>query len=603
MIAYSYIRFSTAEQADGFSEERQLDVAEKWANSKGIPLDTTHTDRGRSGFKGTNRKKGALGDFLKKIAAGDIKRGSYLVVEDLDRLSREHPFDSIGIIRKILSAGITIAVLKNEAYWEEYSEETLRQDVSGMKMMGLMFELGRASGESGRKSTLGTKNWKEKRKHARAEQRAMTTIAPAWIGTKIIGEGRSKLREYEIIPERAAIVLDIFKKHLAGLGVRAITKHLNDAKVPNWGRGDSKATHWHQSYILKILSNPSVLGYYQPHKFETIVDPENPEERIQIRVPTGDPILDYYPVIPGLERDIFQKVQTKVTGRRLTGGRIADQIGNLFPGLVVGMLPDPIGTLPAPDEPGPAPTIAVPCRYKNGGANPKAGLYLVSDTVAINKDRSRADEIKPERWSYPDCEYAVLKTLEEINWAAVAGEGRTPEQSALAAVAAGLDAKANELRFKCDNLGKVIAETPLATIVKQLAKLEDELATAEAEAATTRKKLDAMETARTGLITPLDIQEAAYDPKNREVRLALRAELARRIREIRLMPKIKIPRPDYKGRIAMIYSFQIGIHFVNGISRIIHVTANKGTTPTIAAVAFQQSPGNVESPLDPETDS
>lgn len=603
MIAYSYIRFSTADQADGFSEDRQLEIAEKWANSKGIPLDSSHTDRARSGYKGINRKKGALGDFLKKIAAGEIKRGSYLVVEDLDRLSREHPFDSIDIIRKILSSGITIAVLKNEAYWEEYSEETLRQDISGLKMMLLIFELGRASGESGRKSTLGTKNWKEKRKHARTEQLAMTTVAPAWIETKTTGEGRNKLREYEITPDRAAVVRDIYNWHNGGLGMRAITKRLNDAKVPNWGRGKSKATHWHQSYILKILSNPAVMGDYQPHKFETIVDPENPQERIQIRVPAGDVIHGYYPEIPDLDLDIVQKVQSKVSGRRLTGGRIGDQIGNLFSGLVVGMLPDPIGTLPAPDEPGPAPTIAVRCRYKNGGANPKAGLYLVSDTVAINKDRSRADEIKPERWSYPDFEYAVLKTLEEINWAAVAGEGRTPEQSALAAVAAGLDAKANELRFKCENLGKVIAETPLATIVKQLGKLEGELATAEDEAAKTRKKLDAMETARTGLITPLDIQAAAYDPKNREVRLALRAELARRIREIRLMPKIKIPRPDYKGRIAMIYSFQIGIHFVNGISRIIHVTANKGATPTISAVAFQQSPGNVESPLDPETDS
>lgn len=504
------------------------------------------------------------------------------------------------LITEIITAGIIIFVLKDNA---EYSEASLRADRSGMKMLGLSFELGRASGESARKSDLGIENWEEKRKHARTVQRAMTTVAPAWIKTEIIGEGRSKLREYEIDPERAAIVLDIYNWHYGGLGVRAITKRLNDAKVPNWGRGKSKASHWHQSYILKILSNPSVMGDYQPHKFQTIVDPKNPKERIQIRIPAGDVIHKYYPKIPDLDLDICQKVHAKVTGRRLTGGRIADQIGNIFPGLVVGMLPDPIGTLPAPDEPGPAPTVQVPCRYKNGGANPKAGLYLVADTVAINKERNKADEINFERWSYPDFEYAVLKTLEEINWSAVAGEGRTPEQSALAAVAAGLDAKANELRFKCDNLGKVIAETPLATIVKQLAKLEGELATAEAEAATTRKKLDAMETARTGLITPLDIQAAAYDPKNREVRLALRAELARRIREIRLTPKSKKPRPDYKGRIAQIFMFRIEIYFVNGISRTIHVTANKGATPTISAVAFQQSLGNVESPLDPETDS
>jgi DNA invertase Pin-like site-specific DNA recombinase len=591
MIAFSYIRFSTPEQALGDSERRQLDAAENWAKSKGLTLDSTHTDRGRSGFKGTNRKKGALGDFLKKIAAGTIPRGSYLVVEDLDRLSREHPFDSIDLIKKILSAGVIITVLKNESYWEEYTEVAIREDLTGMKMMGLVFELGRASGESARKSRLGTKNWAEKRKHARTEQRAMTKVSPAWITTETIGEGKEKRRRYEIDPDRAAIVLDIFKRHLSGEGVRAIAKHLNDGKVPTWGRGESKATHWHQSYILKILSNPSVLGYYQPHKFETTVDPENPKERKQIRVPAGDPIPKYYPKIPGLELDMFLEVQKKVEGRRLTGGPIGDQISNLFPGLVVGMLPDPTAMLPASDEPEPLPTVQVPCRYKNGGANPKAGTYLVADTVAINLHRSKADEIKSERWSYSDCEYAILKTLEEINWAAVAGEGRTPEQTALAAVAAGLDVKANELRFKCDNLGKALAEKPLSTIVKQLAQLELELTAVEVEASSARKKLDAMETARTGLITPLDIQSAAYDPNNREVRLALRAELARRIRVIRLKPKTKVPRPDTHGRIAKIFSFQIEILFVNGISRYIRVTANKGKKPTISAVAFQPSQG------------
>jgi DNA invertase Pin-like site-specific DNA recombinase len=604
MIAFSYIRFSTPEQALGDSERRQLDAAENWAKSKELTLDSTHTDRGRSGFKGTNRKKGALGDFLKKIAAREIPRGSYLVVEDLDRLSREHPFDSIGLIKKILSAGVIITVLKNESYWEEYSEESIREDLSGMKMMGLVFELGRASGESARKSRLGTKNWAEKRKHARTEQRAMTQVSPAWIKTVIIGEGRNKLRRYEIDHKRAPIVLDIFKWHSAGEGVRAITKRLNDGKVETWGRGKSKATHWHQSYILKILSNPSVMGYYQPHKFETIVDPENPEERKQIRVPTGDPIPKYYPKIPGLELDMFQAVQAKVEGRRLTGGRIGDQISNLFPGgLVVGMLPDPSATLPATDEPRPAPTVQVPCRYKNGGAPPKSGIYLVADVTATNKARTKEDEVSPERWSYSDVEYAVLKTLEEINWAAVAGEGRTPEQTALAAVAAGLDATANELRFKCDNLANSIADTPLPTTIKLLAKHEGELAAAEADAASARKKLNAMETARTGLITPLDIQSAAYDPTNRAVRLALRAELSRRIQEIRLTPKTKIPRPDSKGRIAQIFRFQIGIFFVNGVSRFIRVTANKGTTPTIAAVAFLESLNNAIPPShDPEVD-
>lgn len=77
MKAYSYLRFSTPEQALGDSERRQVEKAEAWAAAKCIPLDKSYADRGKSGFKGTNRKRGALGRFLKQIKAGNIPHGSY----------------------------------------------------------------------------------------------------------------------------------------------------------------------------------------------------------------------------------------------------------------------------------------------------------------------------------------------------------------------------------------------------------------------------------------------------------------------------------------------------------------------------------------------
>ena len=129
MKAYSYLRFSTPEQALGDSERRQVEKAEAWAAAKCIPLDKSYADRGKSGFKGTNRKRGALGRFLKQIKAGNIPHGSYLLVEDLDRLSREHPLDSLVLFKEIISAGITIVVLKNN---EEYSNATLRADGSAL---------------------------------------------------------------------------------------------------------------------------------------------------------------------------------------------------------------------------------------------------------------------------------------------------------------------------------------------------------------------------------------------------------------------------------------------------------------------------------------
>ena len=603
MNAYSYLRFSTPEQALGDSERRQVEKAEAWATAKGIPLDKSYADRGKSGFKGTNRKKGALGRFLKEIKAHKIPHGSYLLVEDLDRLSREHPLDSIPLINEIISAGITIVVLKNN---EEYSSASLRER-SGMKMVGLSFELGRASGESARKSDLGIDNWKEKRRLAAEENKPMTVMAPAWIRTVTTGEGRRKERRYELDPDRAGLVREMFAEHKAGKGLRTIAKALNDRKVPNWGRGKGTAKMWHKTYIQKILSNSAVLGHFQAHKYETITDPDDPTERVQIRVPVGDVLNTYYPPVfetpedVALAFDVLNKVRARIKGP--TGGRIESRISNLFPGLLYGSLPEPNRNVPASDEPGQVPTAAIPCHYKSqGGRGHGHGQYIIADVVVANKARLREDHLSNERWPYIPVEYAILKTIEEINWTAVAGEARTPEQHAIAMRVSALEVKAAELQAACDNIGLVIRQTPLPTLVRDLAALESLKETIEREVTELRKQLDFLETSRQGLISPLPIEEAVYDPTNRDVRLAVRAELARRIRRILLTPK-KLIGKKHRNRCHQVYSIRIQIEFINGVTRIIQIQLNRDAAPTISAVAFQPTQNLPLPPANPEDDS
>jgi DNA invertase Pin-like site-specific DNA recombinase len=605
MIAYSYLRFSTPEQSLGDSERRQVEKAEAWADAKGISLDKSFADRGKSGFKGTNRKKGALGRFLKEIKAGKIPRGSYLLVENLDRLSREHPIDSFSLLKEIMSAGITIVVLKDSPV--EYSDLIVRNDRTGMKMVELSFELGRASGESARKSDLGIDNWKEKRRLATEENKAMTVMAPAWINTVTKGEGRGKQRRYELDKKRTSIVREMFTMHKAGKGLRTIATILNDRKEPNWGRGDRIAKMWHKTYIQKILSNPAVLGHFQPHKFVTIPDPENPAEQKQIRVPVGEILTSYYPPIFKTPEEIelanyvLKKVRKRAKGP--TGGKIQTRISNLFPGLLFGALLDPAQTLAASDEPGSAPTAIIPCRYKSqGGHGHGHGLYIITDIIPANKVRKKKDHLASERWPYLPVEFAILKTLEEINWAAVAGEARTPEQNAIASRVATLESKAAELQTECDNIGLVIRKTPLPTLVRDLAELENQKQAIEREAEELRKQLDYLEISRQGLIAPLPIQQAAYDPTNLDVRFALRAELASRIRCILLSPK-KFVEKKNRGRTHRVYAFGIMIEFVNGITRSIHVRLNPGAEPTISSVAFQPTQNLPLPPSNPEDDS
>jgi hypothetical protein len=89
--AYSYIRFSTPEQAKGHSLQRQTEAARAWAVANDVTLDDelTFRDRGVSGFTGANLETGALGVFLERVRDGTISRGSWLLVENLDRISRQ----------------------------------------------------------------------------------------------------------------------------------------------------------------------------------------------------------------------------------------------------------------------------------------------------------------------------------------------------------------------------------------------------------------------------------------------------------------------------------------------------------------------------------
>ena len=89
-LAYSYARFSSAAQGEGDSELRQLDAARQYAAEKGFLLDESlGVDRGLSGFSGENLSEGVLGEFIRQCKAGKIPRGSALLIENPDRLSRQ----------------------------------------------------------------------------------------------------------------------------------------------------------------------------------------------------------------------------------------------------------------------------------------------------------------------------------------------------------------------------------------------------------------------------------------------------------------------------------------------------------------------------------
>src|SRR5947209_4717349 len=85
-----YSRFSGKKQEAGDSQRRQDALAEQAAKEEGVALDTSLClqDKGISAFRGANWTRGDLGKFLDLVDAGIIPRGSILIIEQVNRLSR-----------------------------------------------------------------------------------------------------------------------------------------------------------------------------------------------------------------------------------------------------------------------------------------------------------------------------------------------------------------------------------------------------------------------------------------------------------------------------------------------------------------------------------
>lgn len=309
--AYSYIRCSTPEQLKGDTLRRQLADTKAWAESHGHVLDDKLRDLGKSAFKGRHAKFGALKEFLDLVEEGKIERGSYLVVESLDRLSRETVLHAMPRLFDLINAGIIIVTL---ADGQEYSDTRLLKDPTPL-IMSLVVMI-RAHEESQTKSMRVGKAWANKRVRAAEAGQAMTAVCPAWI--KLVGGPRTG--RYELIPERAAIVVRIFEDTIAGMGRRMIARALNADRVPTWGVGGKRGLMWHDSYIQKILENPATFGRFEPLSKRAGGDGS-----------ANVMLDDYFPA--AIDEATFYTAQAAAKSRGSGGGRTSSGHRNLLRGL------------------------------------------------------------------------------------------------------------------------------------------------------------------------------------------------------------------------------------------------------------------------------
>ncbi len=310
-LVISYIRFSSERQGQGDSFRRQAAMADEYCKQHGLTLTDSFQDLGISSYRGKNIEKGALNELLQLVEEGKIPVGSMLLIEELDRLSRAKPHKSLTLLFNIIEAGVTVVTLKDG---EQYTAENL--DMNRLMMSVLRLSLAHA--ESEKKSVRLAQMWGEKKRKAAAEGKPMTKVCPAWLTKK--GD------KFEVVEEKAALVREIYSMALQGIGARTIAKTLNEQ-----GRSITKSGHFTRSYVVKILSTPTVIGLFQPRKVQYSGSQAG-------FVPDGDTLTNYYPAI--LDEKTFYAVQSILNTRK---GSIYTPKGNVYVNILQKVLQTPAG--------------------------------------------------------------------------------------------------------------------------------------------------------------------------------------------------------------------------------------------------------------------
>jgi DNA invertase Pin-like site-specific DNA recombinase len=504
--AYSYIRMSTPEQLKGDSLRRQMARTRRYVEEHNLDLIESFDDLGVSGFRGKNGELGALARFKDLVEQGEIEKGSYLIVESMDRLSRQNVMDAFLQLAAIVRAGITLVTLDDR---QVYSKQTIESE--NIKLYIALGAMARAHEESRRKSDLLAHTWIGKRQLLRDFGVVLTRQVPAWLQADRIKN------EVSVVPERADIVREIFTLTRDGYGTYSLSQRLNKRGIKPWSK--RKNAVWRESYIKKILMSRAVLGEFQPHTQH--VD----QNRRRVLIPDGDVIFDYYP--PVISHQLFQEAAQAVDARRRKGkGRKGKKYANLFTGLLrchcsAGM------------------------RYVDKGAPPKGGKYLRC-SVALAGGGCKARSFR-----YPVIESKLLHALEVLDVGKILG-GPSRKQKLVE-----IEHRRSMLQVDLDGV-----ETKIRRVIEaiesisdfKLESLTDELRKLERLKGSLRLEIDSLDLEANELLTisPEDRKvvitgllrqiAAVEDPDDMErTRRALASEVMRLIDTITIKPMPYFP--------------------------------------------------------------
>jgi DNA invertase Pin-like site-specific DNA recombinase len=420
--AFSYVRFSTPEQAKGRSYERQIELAQAYARDHDLDLaETTYKDLGVSALRLKNAQTGALRAFLKAVENGEIPSGSFLLVESLDRITRSSILEAQALFSLIINGGITIVTLLDR---KAYSRESITANPTDL-IISIVIMM-RGNEESTTKARRVADAYERKRKEAAAGTATVPfNTPPAWLTWD------AAKRAYVVTPERATVLRSIFKKAGTGWGQHRITQWLNERETPTWG----KAERWRRSYVRAVLTNSAVVGTFTPH--QKLPDANGKRSRKPL-----DPIEGYFPAV--VDRELFERVAHRLRATGARGRNATTAPVSIFAGVIK-------------------------CAHCGGAVTRvvKEGKYA----YLVCSKASSLGECKYQAVRYEDVEKAFLRNARVI----IRDAPRGPETEELEGEIANLDNVVSVIADEARDLADELIQEKSAVVRARLREKEAEL--------------------------------------------------------------------------------------------------------------------------------
>lgn len=497
-IAYSYVRFSTAKQMLGDSLQRQVEACEAYCREKELDLHpVSYRDLGVSAFKRDNLEKGALAAFISAVKTGKIAKGSYLIIEQFDRLSRDETDTALELLLHLVKrCEIIVVTLVDKKVWDR---EAIKD--TGNLVLAIVF-MSRAHNESATKSERLKSAWGKKKLRAAdgpsTSRRIVTSECPRWLKPNPEKTG------FLVLEDKVESVRKVFDMRINGFGIIAIVSRANTERwsVPGKrpirksgedpesfaARSDQEMT-WHASNVSRLLKNRALLGEYLPH----VNDPDSPNKR---KV-AGDPIPNYYP--PVLDETVFLRAQAKAERSGRFPGRRDASLKNWLQGL-----------------------LRCTCgqsfvrKNKNSLAQPEYARYYCS---ARNRGVTKCPGANAQQ-----LETAILTV---VSTAAPQYFQGTAKVTALKTQLDMLELEVSSTRHKRDRFVEAIAssDTPVAAVMKKVAESEHELQEKERQLASVKAQISDLTGDYSNVFD--NILKAVKGVDSLDARAALREELSR----------------------------------------------------------------------------